>query len=67
MTRNDVVTGYTPYRFSADDFYEAVKKVGLVARKVELISLCDDLSQAPKAYKLSELMAMGINLLLTAE
>lgn len=54
-------------RFSADDFYEAVKKVGLVARKVELISFCDDLSQAPKAYKLSELMVMGVNLLLTAE
>jgi len=50
--------------FSADIFYEIVKEVGLVAKKVQLISFCDDLSQAPVQYKLSELMIMGSIMLL---
>lgn len=51
-------------RFSADDFYEQVKAAGLVASKVELISYCDDLSQAPSNYRLSELMVVGTKMLL---
>ena len=41
-------------RFSADDFYEQVKAAGLVAGKVEIISYCEDLREAPSMYKLSD-------------
>lgn len=52
-------------KISADDFYEAAKRAGFVARKASLIHFADDISTAPVDYKLSELMVSGIKLVLT--
>ena len=49
---------------SADMFYEAVKAVGLRATKVELLTTTDDLSTAPTANRLSELLIAGCTMTL---
>jgi SAM-dependent methyltransferase len=51
-------------KLSADDFYEAIKAAGLVASKVELLPLTEDLTGAPKDFKLSQLLIAGCTMLL---
>lgn len=51
-------------QISADDFYEAAKRAGLVAQKASLIHFTDDINLAPSSYKLSELLVSGIKVVL---
>lgn len=51
-------------KISADDFYEAAKRAGLVARKASIIHFADDISVAPTNYKLSELLVAGVKMML---
>ena len=51
-------------KFSADSFYECAKDAGLRATKARLISHDEDLSCAPKSFKLSELMVAGTMMIL---
>lgn len=52
-------------KISADDFYDAARRSGLVARKVHVISHDEDLVDAPDEYSLSQLMVAGTIMVLT--